>query len=126
MPKQAEATDRPLLDLAVEALEDRKASDVAVLDVRALTDVCDHMVVASGRSRRQVKAIAENVVTAAKRAGHPPIGVEGLDAGEWVLVDLVDVVVHVMEPETRAFYLLEKLWGGADSGGEESTRRSSP
>ena len=106
----------PLLDVVVEALEALKAHHVTVLDVRALTDVADHLVIASGRSSRQVVALADKVVERAKEAGYRPLGVEGRDAGEWVLVDLCDVIVHVMDPKTREFYQLERLWSGADAG----------
>ena len=101
---------KDLADLVVDALEDIKGRDIAVLDVTSLTDVTDTLVVASGTSNRQVKALADNVVEKAKKAGHQPLGVEGLENAEWVLVDLADVVVHIMLPETRAFYELEKLW----------------
>jgi ribosome-associated protein len=99
-----------LLKLVVEALEELKANDIEVLDVRELTDVADYMVVASGRSARQVCALADNVVQRAKEAGFRPIGVEGKDGGEWVLVDLCDVIAHVMQPRIREFYQLERLW----------------
>ena len=92
------------------ALDDLKAEQVHVLDVRHLTTVTDTMVVASGRSDRHVRAIAGAVVEQAKKAGFRPIGVEGQSSGEWVLVDLADVVVHVMLPRVREFYNLEKLW----------------
>jgi ribosome-associated protein len=92
-------------------MADLKANDLRVLDVRKLTDVTDYMIIASGRSGRHVRAIAENVVEQSKKKKHQPLGVEGLSQGEWVLVDLCDVVVHVMVPETREFYQLEKLWG---------------
>ncbi len=117
-----EATRRLVLD----ALDDLKAFDVRVLDVRALTDVTDFMVIASGRSNRQVSALAEHVVTQAKHAGHRPLGVEGLQAGEWVLVDLDDVVVHVMQPEVRAHYQLEKLWGEGAAGSSARSGSSVP
>lgn len=104
-----------LTGLVLEALDDLKGLHVVALDVRGLTDVTDYMVIASGRSRRQVTALAEHVLLRSKRAGHPPLGVEGLERGEWVLVDLLDVVVHVMRPETRGFYQLEKLWGGKEA-----------
>lgn len=97
-------------DVVINALENVKARDVTVLNVTELTDVTDTLIVASGTSNRQVKALADNVVEDCKKAGHQPLGVEGLESGEWVLVDLGDVVVHVMLPETRAFYDLEKLW----------------
>jgi ribosome-associated protein len=83
---------------------------VVTIDVRELSDITDTMVVVSGASNRQVKALAQNAVEAGKKAGFQPIGVEGLDEGEWVLVDFGDVIVHVMQPATRAFYELEKLW----------------
>ena len=100
----------PLKELAVEALQELKAFDIRVLDVRDLTSVTDYMVVASGGSNRQVKALARNVVEKAKRAEHIPMGVEGEREGEWVLIDLYEVVVHVMLPRVRDFYQLEKLW----------------
>ena len=111
-----------LRKLVVDALDDLKAVDVIELDVRSLTDVTDYMVIATGRSKRQVSALAEHVIEQAKKRGHPPIGVEGLREGEWVLVDLCDVVVHVMQPEVREFYQLEKLWGTAETSARASTR----
>jgi ribosome-associated protein len=92
------------------ALDDLKATDVSVLDVRHLTTVTDMMIVASGRSERHVRAIADEVVVKCKQQGYRPIGVEGQKVGDWVLVDLGDVVVHVMQPRAREFYNLEKLW----------------
>jgi len=97
-------------DLVINALEDLKAVDVTVLDVRGKSSVTDFMVIASGTSGRHVKAMANSVVVEAKKAGINPLGVEGEASSEWVLVDLVDVVVHIMLPETREFYQLEKLW----------------
>ena len=99
-----------LLGLVIDALEDLKAVDIKVLDVTGITSITDRMVVAGGTSTRHVKSISDNVVQKAKQAGNPPLGVEGEQAGEWVLIDLGDVVVHVMLPPVRAFYALEKLW----------------
>ncbi len=96
--------------LVVDALEDLKARDVRVIDVRGKSSVTDLMVVASGTSDRHVQALASNVVVKAKACGAPLLGVEGEREGEWVLVDLCDVVVHVMLPRTRDYYDLEKLW----------------
>jgi len=92
------------------ALEDLKAEDIVEMDVHDKTSVTDYVVIASGTSNRHVKSIADNVVTEAKQAGYRPLGVEGEDEAEWVLVDLGDVVVHVMQPKVRNFYDLESLW----------------
>ena len=105
-----------LSTLVVDALDDIKAQDIIRLDVRDMTTVTDYMIVASGRSNRHVKALVENVAEKAKKAGHKPIGVEGEEGGEWVLLDLQDVLVHVMLPKVREFYNLEKLWSLGSSG----------
>jgi ribosome-associated protein len=97
--------------LALAALAELKANQVELLDVRNIASFTDYMIFASGTSRRHVSAIAESVVEAAEAAEHPPVGVEGEDVGEWVLVDLGDVVVHIMLPDVRLYYELEKLWG---------------
>ena len=99
-----------LTEIVVNALEDVKALDIALIDVRGLTDIMDTMVVASGNSSRQVKALANNLVVDAKRAGYKPIGVEGDDTSEWILVDFGDLVAHIMLPATRQLYDLERLW----------------
>lgn len=99
-----------LKDLVVETLDDMKARDVTIMDVRGKTAITDYMIVASGTSDRHVKAIAETVAYRAKEAGEPPLGSEGVDGGEWALVDLNGVVVHVMLPKVRDFYNLERLW----------------
>jgi len=100
----------PLLTAVSAALEDMKAVNVRLLDVRGLADFADTLVIASGNSDRHVRSIADHVVQKAKAAGMRPIGVEGARDGEWVLVDLNDVVVHVMLPRVREFYGLERLW----------------
>ncbi len=99
-----------LVKTAVAALEDMKAVDIKVLDVRDVTDVADCMIIASGNSDRHVKSIADRVVERAKQAGFRPFGMEGEQGGEWVLVDLNDVIVHVMQARVREFYALESLW----------------
>jgi ribosome-associated protein len=92
------------------ALDDMKALEVKVLDVRDLTDIADYMVIASGTSDRHVRSVAQRVVEKAKEAGFRPHGLEGLKDGDWVLIDLNEVIVHVMLPRVREFYGLEKLW----------------
>jgi len=103
---------RTLRDVVLGALAELKAVDVKALDVRGLTDITDTMVVASGTSDRHVKSLAERVAQRCKEAGFRPYGTEGERDGEWVLLDLQDVVLHVMLPRVREFYALEKLWTG--------------
>lgn len=103
-------TPKKLLDIVTVALDDGKAEDIKVFDVRKLTSIADFMVVASGRSSRQVKALAERAADAARKRKVKPLGMEGEQTSEWVLLDLGDVIVHVMQPESRAHYQLEKLW----------------
>jgi ribosome-associated protein len=105
-----------LCTLIVEALDDIKAQDITKLDVRKMTSVTDYMIVASGTSNRHVKALVDNVAEKAREAGHKPIGVEGEEGGEWVLLDLQDALVHVMLPKVREFYNLEKLWSFGSAG----------
>src|SRR2546430_17545314 len=109
-PKEERAS--PLQTLVTAALDDMKAANVRVLDVRGLTDIVDTMVIASGNSDRHVRSIAERVVEKAKAAGFRPLGTEAARDGEWVLVDLQDILVHVMLPRVREFYDLERLWDG--------------
>ena len=99
-----------LNETIINALESVKGLDIASLDVTGLTDVMDTLVVVSGNTHRQVKALASAVAEECKKAGFTSLGVEGADVGEWVLVDMGDTVVHIMLPETRVFYDLEKLW----------------
>jgi ribosome-associated protein len=101
-----------LRDVVLRALAELKAFDVRALDVRGITDITDTMVVASGTSDRHVKSITDRVVQRCKEAGYRPYGIEGERDGEWVLLDLQDVVLHVMLPRVREFYALEKLWEG--------------
>jgi ribosome-associated protein len=99
-----------LAQFVVASLEDLKAINTVTLNVSGLTDVMDYLVITSGTSNRHVKSLADHVSVEAKKQGVRPLGMEGEDAGEWVLVDLGDVVVHVMLPATRDFYDLERLW----------------
>lgn len=103
-------TETALLDLVHATLEDIKAIDVITLDVAELTTLTDHIIICTGRSPRHVKSIADRVVVAAKSIQHPPLGVEGEDIGDWVLVDLNDIILHIMTESVRKYYELEKLW----------------
>jgi len=109
-----------LREIAQHALEEIKAHDIVVLDTRKLTSLFDYIIVASAESARQTKALARNVAEKVKEAGGTVLGVEGEQTGEWVLVDLGDMVIHIMQPAIRSYYNLEQLWGG------EAPRRVSP
>ena len=108
--RQTSQSSANLQKLVHETLDDMKAIDTVVLDVRHLTAITDAMFVASGRSDRHVRAIADAIVEKIEAAGIRPLGIEGMEGGEWVLIDLSDVVVHVMIQRTRDFYDIEKLW----------------
>ena len=103
-----------LQQIAVAALEDIKARDITVFDVRKQTSLYDTLIIASADSNRQVKALANNVREKLKDAGATILGVEGEDTGEWVLVDAGDLIVHIMQPAVRAYYNLEELWAPAN------------
>jgi ribosome-associated protein len=108
--------DLEAMKLAViDAIEDIKGFDISVMDVRKLTSMTNYMIVASANSSRQAKAISDNVREKLKEKGFAIRGTEGEKEGEWVLVDLDDIVVHIMVPATRAYYNLEQLWGEAES-----------
>jgi ribosome-associated protein len=103
-------SDTTLCESLVEALEDVKGQNIRTLDVSEVTSITDHMVLVSGTSNRHVRSLVDEVIDAAKKYGEPPIGVEGRESYEWVLVDVGDVIVHVMQKEARGFYDLERLW----------------
>ena len=106
--------------LITETMEDLKAEDVQTFDVRGLTTMTDFMIIASGRTGRQVKAIADKLIEAAKTRQIKPLGVEGQRQAEWILIDFGDVIAHVMHPSTRDYYQLEKLWSVTDRASSQS------
>ena len=110
----------------VSALEDIKARDIVVMDVRKLTSMTDYMIVASADSNRQTRALSDNVQKKLKALGEEVVGVEGEDTGEWVLVDLGAVVVHIMQPTIREYYNLEQLWGGPSMGKKSKLAELAP
>src|SRR3569623_1263215 len=115
LPMNEHLTTDQIRELALAALDDLKDKDVEVMDVLTLTSITDYLIVASGTSNRHVKALADSVVEISKQAGHRSLSVEGEREAEWILVDLADVVVHIMLPATRDFYQLEKLWDVAEA-----------
>lgn len=122
-PNTADAlTFDQLRELVLTALEDFKAVDIQTIDVSEQNPLTELFVIASGSSSRHLKSMAENLIIKAKAAGCPPLGVEGQRQSDWVLVDLNDVIVHLMLPQARAFYNLEKLWE-ASSDQRDSMRQ---
>lgn len=115
-----------LKEAAIEALEEIKARDITVLDVRKLTSLFDYMIVASADSARQTKALAKNVQEKLREMGGRVHGLEGEQTGEWVLVDLGEIIVHVMQPAVRAYYNLEQLWGGKPPSPHPTSWRNPP
>ena len=101
---------KKMQQLIYKIMIDAKGQDISVLDVRRLTDITDYMIIASGTSTRHVNGIARKLIDRMRELSYKPLGVEGEDTGEWVLIDFGDVVAHVMQPQTRDFYSLEKLW----------------
>lgn len=108
--RQTEPTVQQLHQLVLSTLEASKALDIRDVDVTGLNPLTDHLVIASGNSTRHVKSMADKLVQAAKAAGVQPLGVEGEREAQWILVDLNDIIVHLMLPQARAFYNIEKLW----------------
>ena len=102
---------KKLLDIVLTSLNNGKAIDVDLYDVKKLTSMSDYILIASGRSRRQVSALADKLIQTVKENKFETLGVEGKTEGEWVLVDLGDIIVHIMHPGSREYYQLEKLWG---------------
>lgn len=116
---------KDVIEMSVKALEDMKGVDLTVIDIVGKSSIADAMIVVTGTSQRHVRSLAESVRLTAKEADHPPLGVEGADSSDWVLVDLGDVIVHVMTEEKREFYSLEKLWSvGPDDQAPPSSAAS--
>ena len=112
-PRSVAAVKPALLGLAEKTLEDGKAEDLVVIDLQGKSAIADYMVIATGRSQRQVVALAERMLEALRENGHGRAPCEGLRHGNWVLIDAGDVIIHLFRPETRAFYNLEKMWGAS-------------
>jgi ribosome-associated protein len=110
-PQPAAATRPALLDLIEKTLADGQAEELVVIDLQGKTGIADHMVIATGRSQRQVLALADRMLQALKDNGHGRAAAEGLPHGEWVLIDAGDIIIHVFRPEVRRYYNLEKMWG---------------
>lgn len=119
-------TTDELKKIVIAALEDLKGREILALDVHTLTNVADCMIFCSGTSNRQVKSLADNAAAEAKKRGVQILGIEGQDTGEWVLVDFGDVVLHVMLPETRVFYDLERMWSLPVTTAQKETGPAQP
>jgi ribosome-associated protein len=119
-PKRPETAPGALLALIVKILEDGKAEDLVVIDLIGKSSIADQMVIATGRSQRQVSALAEHVLEALKSAGYGRASAEGLAHGDWVLIDGGDVLVHLFRPDVRSYYNLEKMWGATFGEGAEA------
>ena len=115
VPPLNKAGTAPLLDLVLQHLDDDQAMDVVTIDLEGKSSIADHMVIASGRSTRQVASIAQKLAEKVKQAGFGPVRLEGLPAADWVLLDAGDVVVHLFRPEVRSFYNLERMWAFGDA-----------
>ncbi|HKW55369.1 MAG TPA: ribosome silencing factor [Stellaceae bacterium] len=111
-PRLTAAESQTLLDLTEKTLADGKAEDLVVIDLQGKSGIADYMVIATGRSQRQVVSLAERLLEVLKHSGHGQAAAEGLPHGDWVLIDAGDVIVHLFRPEVRSYYNLEKMWGG--------------
>jgi len=107
--------DSPLHTLVLSSLDDDQAQEVVTIPLEGKSSIADHMVIASGRSTRQVAAMAQKLAERIKHGGHGPVRIEGLPAADWVLIDAGDVVVHLFRPEVRSFYNLERMWAFGDA-----------
>jgi ribosome-associated protein len=112
-PRRAAATTENLLELINKILDDGKAEEIVSIDLRGKSSIADYMVIATGRSARQVAALSEHLLDAFKDNGYGRVPVEGLRHGDWVLIDVGDVLIHLFRPEVRSFYNLEKMWGAS-------------
>ncbi|WP_199800155.1 ribosome silencing factor [Qipengyuania aquimaris] len=113
--RMADAKDDPLLSLVLKQLDDDQAQEIVTIDLEGKTSIADHMVIASGRSTRQVASMAQKLAETVKKEGFGPVKLEGLPAADWVLIDAGDVVVHLFRPEVRSFYNLERMWAFGDA-----------
>lgn len=111
----SDAAQDPLLALVLQQLDDDQAQEIVTIDLAGKSSIADHMVIASGRSTRQVGAMAQKLAEKIKQDGFGPVKLEGLPAADWVLIDAGDVVVHLFRPEVRSFYNLERMWAFGDA-----------